>query len=70
MRNAMNEKRELYNLVAENIKRDMVEIISRIERFTELVSAGITTSSDQEIHATARHLRGAAERLNFELNKR
>ena len=40
----MNEKQELYNLVAENIKRDMVEIISRIERFTELVSAGITTS--------------------------
>ena len=48
----MNEKQELYNLVAENI------------------NAGITTSSDQEIHATARHLRGAAERLNFELNKR
>lgn len=66
----MSEKQEIYNLEAQYIKRDMEEMIQKLERFTEQVAAGIGTPSDQDIHAAARRLRGAAEQLNFELNKR
>ena len=66
----MTDKQEIFNLLAENLKRDMAEMIEKLDQVTERVSSGVRTPSDQDIHTLARHLRGAAERLNFELNKR
>lgn len=65
----MNDKQEIYNLSAANIKRDMEGIILRVEQYTALVESGVKTPSDKEIHIIARHLRGVSERLNHELNK-
>lgn len=66
----MTTKQEIYNLNAESIKRDMEETLRKLERFTEQVTEGIRTPSDHDIHSAARRLRGVAERLNFEFNKR
>lgn len=66
----MTTKQEIFNLNAESVKRDMEEMIQKLERFTDQVTAGIRTPSDQDIHSAARRLRGVAERLNFELSKR
>lgn len=65
----MNDRQEIYNLSATSIKRDMEEIILRVEQYTTLVESGVKTPSDQEIHIIARRLRGVSERLNHELNK-
>lgn len=66
----MTTKQEIYDLNAQSVKRDMEVMIWKLEGFTEQVTAGIRTPADHDIHSAARRLRGVAERLNFELNKR
>lgn len=63
-------RQELYDEAAKSLSRDMEEMIVKLQRFTEFVMYGIATPSDERIHTLTRHLRGASERLNFQLNKR